>query len=59
MLSLRQLLLRLSALSREAAPLPTALVQPHDHADFSQVLLGAAAGCVAACHACRVVVQRC
>ncbi|PSC73504.1 telomerase reverse transcriptase [Micractinium conductrix] len=38
-LSLRQLLLRLSALSREAAPLPTALVQPHDHADFSQALL--------------------
>lgn len=34
---LRELLLRLSAASREAAPLPAALVQPHDHADYSQV----------------------
>lgn len=35
--SLRAALLRLSGLSREAAALPAALVQPHDHADYSQV----------------------
>lgn len=36
-LCLRELLLRLGAASREAAALPAALVQPHDHADYSQV----------------------
>ncbi|KAL4423217.1 hypothetical protein ABPG77_000009 [Micractinium sp. CCAP 211/92] len=36
---LRELLLRLCALSHEAAALPAALVQPHDHADYAQVLL--------------------
>ena len=34
---LRELLLRLGALSREAAPLAAALFQPHDHPDYSQV----------------------
>ncbi len=34
---LRELLLRLCALSHEAAALPAALVQPHDHADYAQV----------------------
>lgn len=36
-LCLREQLLRLGAASREAAALPAALVQPHDHADYSQV----------------------
>lgn len=36
-LCLRELLLRLGAASHEAAALPAALVQPHDHADYSQV----------------------
>jgi hypothetical protein len=36
-LCLRELLLSLSGLSREAAALPAALVQPHDHADYAQV----------------------
>jgi hypothetical protein len=38
-LCLRELLLRLGASSRDAAALPAALVQPHDHADYSQALL--------------------
>ena len=36
---LGDLLLSLSQHSREAAGLPTALVSPADHADYSQVLL--------------------
>lgn len=36
-LCLRDMLLRLAGLSNEAAALPTALVQPHDHADYSCV----------------------
>ena len=39
MVRLGDLLLSLSQHSREAAGLPTALVSPADHADYSQVLL--------------------
>ena len=38
-LTLRELLVRLSALSAAAAHLPAVLVQPHDHRDYVQGLL--------------------
>ena len=42
---LRELLLSLSGLSREAAALPAALVQPHDHEDYAQVGWGCCCCC--------------
>lgn len=54
---LRELLLRLSDLSREAAPLTAALVQPHDHADYAQVRSRALG--LYACWALCVIERRC
>ena len=54
-LCLRELLLRLGGASREAAALPAALVQPHDHADYSQVLLAIVGSLLVA--ACSTLMQ--